>query len=216
MELIIQSGQIVNDTSALLDQIIDLSLQFCLRQRGSPFDIILIIKLLHTQVRQLLCHHGTQLGVAVISHIKIRKFIVQSVSNACQIDLFAVILVNQGENRLPHLLNGGHILLLRSLKILIALQRFILLCYEVQMYKFVTGSRQCKRRLRLAHAQNKHILLPQTHGKSGKITVARHQTEALYLVLIENIHRVDDHRHIRRILPCRIRELLYRHDRIFQ
>ncbi len=87
---------------------------------------------------------------------------------------------------------------------------------QVKQDKFVTGVRQRQRRFGLAHTQHIFLLLPQTHRQTGKITVTRDQTKAVYLILIEQIHRVNDHCNVRAVLSARIGKLLNGHDGVLQ
>ena len=61
-----------------------------------------------------------------------------------------------------------------------------------------------------------HIGFPQAHGEPGKIAVAGDETETVYIAGIEDVHRVDDHRHVGRIFARGIVKLLNRCDGILQ
>ena len=84
------------------------------------------------------------------------------------------------------------------------------------MDEFITGFGQGQRGFGFSHADHVHLLLTQTHGKLGKITVAGHQAEAVHLAGIQDVHGVNDHGHIRGIFSYCIVELLDGVDGVFQ
>ena len=84
------------------------------------------------------------------------------------------------------------------------------------MNKFVAGFREGGGSFGFSHADDIHVRLAQTHGKTGKIAVAGDEAEAVDIAGIQDIHGVDDHRHVGRIFPGSIVKLLDRCDGIVQ
>src|SRR3970282_979706 len=66
------------------------------------------------------------------------------------------------------------------------------------------------RRVRLTHADNEEPRFPDSVCQSRIVTIARNEAESLYDSLMEDVHRVDDHRAVGCILPRYVGELLLR------
>ncbi len=197
------------------------------------------------EIGKLLVYHGAQLGISVISYIKIRKLVVQAVPQLSQVHMPAAVLIDQGQDNLAHLGQGCHILFLGGCSVRLTAKASVspwpealfargaallgraarsggkghldvLLRHQVQMDESVAGPGQRQGGLGFPHAQHEHVLLPQAHGQPGEVAVAGDQAEALYLVFVEDIHGVYHHGHVGGVLSRGVGELLHRHDGIFQ
>ena len=87
---------------------------------------------------------------------------------------------------------------------------------QIQMDEFVARFCEGGRGFGFSHTNHVHIGFPQAHGEPGKIAVAGDETETVYIAGIEDVHRVDDHRHVGRIFARGIVKLLNRCDGILQ
>ena len=72
------------------------------------------------------------------------------------------------------------------------------------------------RGLTLTHADDQLARLAQTGGQTGEVAVARNEAEAVHLVRVQNIHRVDDHRRVGGVLARGIAVLLDGRDGVFE
>ena len=87
---------------------------------------------------------------------------------------------------------------------------------QIQMDKFVASPGQCKWRLGFSHTKHILLLLPEPHGQSGKVAVTGYQTESVHLILVKQIHSINNHSHIRAVFAGCVGKLLNRRHRILQ
>ncbi|MNT06195.1 hypothetical protein D3C72_1408490 [compost metagenome] len=71
------------------------------------------------------------------------------------------------------------------------------------------------RGLLFAEAINLHAIGQQAHHHRGEVGIAGHDREAIEVARVQQIHRIDHHRHVRRVLALAVGELLDRPDRVF-
>ena len=68
-------------------------------------------------------------------------------------------------------------------------------------------------RLLFTKAEHAQTLFADTQGETRKVTITGDQAEAIETPRVQQIHRIDDHRAVCRVLPARVGELLHRLDR---
>ena len=68
--------------------------------------------------------------------------------------------------------------------------------------------------LLLTHTEHEHSRFAQPLCQLRKVGIRGDQAEALHISGIENVHRIDDHRGVGRVLSVRIAVLLDRVDRV--
>ncbi len=80
----------------------------------------------------------------------------------------------------------------------------------------VTGHDKGRRSLVLPKPVHHEPGLPDPHGEPGEVAVARYQTEAVKLVSIQQVHGVDNHGGVGRVLAVSIGKLLDRLDGLLE
>jgi hypothetical protein len=60
----------------------------------------------------------------------------------------------------------------------------------------------------LAEPEDLESGFPQAHGQPGEVAIARDEAEAVKALGVQEVHRVDDQRAVRRVLARGVRELL--------
>ena len=174
---------------------------------------------------------GHQLGVAVVSGVKLDELISKTASHLAQVGGFPFIFIvlDKGDDGLLDLADRSYgavrLFLLRARLMpasaagdLRAVRALFLRLPgdQVEADELVAGLGQGQRGFGLAHPDHIHLLLAQPHRQLGKIAVAGHQAEAVHLARIKDVHGVDHHGHVRGVLAGGIVELLNGIDGIFQ
>ena len=76
-----------------------------------------------------------------------------------------------------------------------------------------TRAHEGLRRLLLAEAVDRHAVVAQAHHQRGEVGVGRDDGEAIEVARVQQVHGVDHHRHVGRVLAAGVGELLDRPDR---
>ncbi len=211
-DLVVNNGKVIDGPAVFTDHLLNLRLKAGLRYLLLFFQVSFLLLPDHLILRHFLLHKHAEFRVAVIPHVKVRVSLTDTLPHIAKVQRLSAVLRKQRRDRLFHRLYAGHVLQ----RIMVKTVFFIFIIDQIQIDKFITGPRQCRRRLGLAHAQHILFFLPEPHGKPREITVAGHQTKSVHLVLIQKIHGIDDHRHIRGIFSGCIRKLLNRCDGILK
>ena len=85
----------------------------------------------------------------------------------------------------------------------------------VQIEKFRATIHERERGLVPSKPDHRLPIRPQSMDQRGEVGVGRDQAECVHLSGIENIHRLDQERHVRGIFPFHQIKLLHRLDRVF-
>ncbi len=84
----------------------------------------------------------------------------------------------------------------------------------VEITEPVAARRKRERRFHLSDADHQLARLAQTDSEPREVAVACYQHKAVDVTGIQDIHSVDYHREVRRILPRNVAVLLNGHDRV--
>ena len=147
-----------------------------------------------------------KLAVTVITHVKISMavaYLIAELSYRC-ILIVGIVICYYLKDSLLDILPGCVALLC------------LLSCQNFQIFKQRTGCPEGLNRLLLSHSDNKHSRFTKSCCQPCKITVAANKTEAINLTRIQDIHRIDYHGRISRILSLSVAVLLYRSDGILE
>lgn len=87
---------------------------------------------------------------------------------------------------------------------------------EIKVFKFIAGDTKGLWRLLFTHADNVHSTFPEAHRQPREVTVRRGKAESIEVSGIEQVHRVDDHGGIGRVLSGGVTVLLDGLDRMPQ
>ena len=85
---------------------------------------------------------------------------------------------------------------------------------HLKNFKGITRHTERRWSLLLTHTEYEHSRFAQPLCQLRKVGIRGDQAEALHISGIENIHRIDDHRGVGRVLSVRIAVLLDRVDRV--
>ncbi len=86
----------------------------------------------------------------------------------------------------------------------------------IYKFEFVAGGDEGTRRFLLAHSDDQHARLTQARRQTGKVAVRGHKAEPLHASRVQNVHRVNNQRGVRRVFPGRVTVLLHGRKRILQ
>ena len=85
---------------------------------------------------------------------------------------------------------------------------------HLKNFKGITRHTERRWSLLLTHTEHEHSRFAQPLCQLRKVGIRGDQAEALHISGIENVHRIDDHRGVGRVLSVRIAVLLDRVDRV--
>ena len=87
---------------------------------------------------------------------------------------------------------------------------------QVEVLELIACGYKGLRGLLLAHSDDGHTAFAQARDKPREIGIGAHDRESVDGARIQDIHGIDDHRRIGRVLTVRVAVLLHRDDRIIQ
>ena len=164
-----------------------------------------------------------QLFEAVIAHVEIRIPLGEDIPDIPEGSPPVVVggLLHDGQHGVPH---GVERRVVKARKALRrgrglaggAFGRGVLRGEDLEILELVAGGDEGAGGLLFAHAHHDHAGFPQARGEAREVAVARDDAEPVDVAGIQDVHRVDDHRGIRRVLARRVAVLLDGRDGIVE
>jgi len=166
-------------------------------------------------IKKLRCSNQVaELFVAIIAGVKLWRLVGNMLTHLAQIGpaVFAGGILNSVSQKI----NQGCVLVEIASIFLSPRTGWFIFAEYFRIHKLVAGADKRFRRLFFTKTIDDQARLANSRGQACKVAVARDDAEAIELLRIQQIHRINDQRAVGGIFPDGISKLLNRLDRLLQ